>query len=344
MKFGMLHLYANPGDLSERQAIREQMDLMKAAEDLDFDSVWPAEHHFSPLGYTASPAIGLAALAAETRRIRLGTGVVVLPFYNPIRVAEDFAYLDHLSDGRVDLGIGCGAQPPEFQHFRIDPATAHIRMEEGLEVIRQAWSDGRVDLQGKFHRFDDVPVHPTPVQTPHPPIWMAAVSADSFERAGRLGCNLLSGTALGLNRKVAAQRRAAYLRGLREGGFSSEGRSSGCLTIVYVADTQERARDEFGAAATWYRNTIGKFIAPDSDPDDSVICGSPEFVTERLAEIQQIYGFTDLLCWTRLGVLQPEKVLRSMELMQHKVMPHLRDSAPPSPVQFETPEISSPAV
>ena len=79
MKFGMLHLYANPGNLSERQAIREQLELMRAAEDLDFDSVWPAEHHFSPLGYTASPVIGLAALAAETSRIRPGTGVVVLP-------------------------------------------------------------------------------------------------------------------------------------------------------------------------------------------------------------------------------------------------------------------------
>ena len=324
MRFGMLHLYANPGDLSERQAIQEQLRLMRAAEDLDFDSVWPAEHHFSPLGYTASPAIGLAALAAETRRIRLGTGVVVLPFSNPIRVAEDFAFLDHLSDGRVDLGIGCGAQPSEFEHFRIDPTTAHARMEEGLEVIRQAWLDGRVDLRGRFHRFDDVPVHPTPVQTPHPPIWMAAVSGESFERAGRLGCNLLSGTVLGLNRSVAAQRRADYLSGLEKGGHPAEDFSSGCLVIVYVADTVEQARHEFGAAEAWYRSTIGRFIAPESDPEDSVVCGSPEFVTQRLAELEQTYGFTDLLCWPRLGVLAQDKVLRSMELMQHKVMPHLR--------------------
>lgn len=324
MRFGMLHLYANPGDLTERQAIREQMQLMRAAEDLDFDSVWPAEHHFSPLGYTASPAVGLAALAAETRRIRLGTGVVVLPFSNPIRVAEDFAYLDHLSDGRVDLGIGSGAQSGEFQHFRIDPATAHARFDEGLEVIRQAWCNGRVDFQGEFHRFDDVPVLPAPVQTPHPPIWMAAVSGESFEKAGRLGCNLLSGTALGLNRQVAAQRREDYVRGLREGGHSEQGRSIGCLAIVYVADTVEQARSEFSAAETWYRNTIGGLIAPDSDPGDSVVYGSPDSVCARLGEMQEIYGFTDVLCWTRLGALGQDKVLRSMELMQQKVMPHLR--------------------
>ncbi|MBC8292349.1 MAG: LLM class flavin-dependent oxidoreductase [Proteobacteria bacterium] len=325
MKFGMLHLYANPGDLSERQAIREQLELMKAAEDLDFDSVWPAEHHFSPLGYTASPAIGLAALAAETKRIRLGTGVVVLPFSNPIRVAEDFAYLDHLSDGRVDLGIGCGAQPGEFGPFGVDQATSRARMEEGLEIIRQAWLNGRVDAHGEFYQFDDVPVLPAPVQVPHPPVWMAAVSGDSFERAGRLGCNLLCGTVLGLNRQVAAERRESYQRGLEEGGFAAEDFFSGCLVIIYVADTTEQARSEFREAEGWYRNTIGRFIAPESDPEDSVICGSPEFVTQRLGELQQTYGFSDLLCWSRLGVLSQKKVLRCMELMQHKVMPHLRD-------------------
>ena len=106
----------------------------------------------------------------------------------------------------------------------------------------------------------------------------AAVSGDSFERAGLLGCNLLSGTVLGLNRKVAAERRADYQRGLREVGHSSEGRSSGCLVIVFVADTVEQARSEFSAAESWYRSTIGKFIAPESDPEDSVICGSLEFV------------------------------------------------------------------
>ena len=97
-----------------------------------------------------------------------------------------------------------------------------------------------------------------------------------------------------------------------------------------MADTVEQARREFSAAESWYRNTIGKLIAPESDPEDSVICGSPDFVTQRLGELQQIYGFTDLLCWTRLGVLSQEKVLRSMELMQCKVMPQLRTAEPPA--------------
>src|SRR5690606_37223043 len=120
MRLGMLHLFENPIGKTEHEIVREQMELMVAAEDLGFDSIQPAEHHFSEYGYLASPQVSLAAVAARTSRIRLGTGVVVLPFHNPIRVAEDFAFLDLLSDGRVDLGVGRGYQPMEYRGFGVD--------------------------------------------------------------------------------------------------------------------------------------------------------------------------------------------------------------------------------
>src|SRR3954470_19364948 len=100
---------------------------MYEAEGLGFDSVWPAEHHFSEYGYCASPQVSLAAVAARTTRIRLGTGVVVLPFHNPIRVAEDFAFLDLMSDGRVDLGVGRGYQPIAFKGFGMAEQQARSR-------------------------------------------------------------------------------------------------------------------------------------------------------------------------------------------------------------------------
>ena len=115
VRFGMLHLFENPLGRSEHEIIHEQLGLMRAAEDLGFDSVWPAEHHFTEYGYCASPALSLAAIARETKRIRLGTGVVVLPLNHPLRVADDYAFLDHVSDGRIDLGLGRGYQPLEFQ-------------------------------------------------------------------------------------------------------------------------------------------------------------------------------------------------------------------------------------
>jgi natural product biosynthesis luciferase-like monooxygenase protein len=351
----MLHLFENPAEKTERQIIREQMELMRAAEELGFDSVWPAEHHFTEYGYCASPALSLAALASETKRIRLGTGVVVLPLNHPLRVAEDYATLDHLSDGRVDLGLGRGYQPLEFERYGVDQVTTRAQFEEGLEVIRQAWTRGRVDFEGQHYRFKDVPIRPRPVQTPHPPIWMAALSPDTFELAGRYGCNLLSGTVFGLNREIAASRRSDYYRGLREGGHPTEGRASGCLVMVYVADSIEQARKEFADPVMWYMHTIGKYVAPEKGRaaiksyegyaafrdhldsvtwdallgTDTIVCGDPDHVTERLHELQQVYGFTEVLCWTRLGGLDNRKVLRSMELMQSKVIPHLRDSQPP---------------
>jgi alkanesulfonate monooxygenase SsuD/methylene tetrahydromethanopterin reductase-like flavin-dependent oxidoreductase (luciferase family) len=140
MKFGMLHLFENPVEKTEYQIVKEQLGLMKAAEDLGFDSIWPAEHHFTEYGYCGSPALSLAAIAAETKRIRLGTGIVVLPFHNPIRVAEEFAMLDLMSDGRVDFGAGRGYQPIEYKGFQIDQVKSRGIFNESLEVILQAWT------------------------------------------------------------------------------------------------------------------------------------------------------------------------------------------------------------
>jgi luciferase family oxidoreductase group 1 len=357
MRFGMLHLFENPAGKTEHQIIHEQMALMRAAEDLGFDSVWPAEHHFTEYGYCASPSLSLAAIASETKRIRLGTGIVVLPLNHPLRVAEDYAFLDHLSGGRVDLGVGRGYQPLEFERYGVDQASTRAQFDEALQVIRQAWTRGRVDFEGEHYRFDDVPVRPAPHQKPHPPIWMAALSPETFEIAGRYGLNLLYGAVFGLSPDAARARREDYYRGLRAGGHSTAGRSAGCLNMVYVAETMERAREEFREAVLWYYHTIAKYIAPQAgkravksyemytafrdlaavaDWDlllerEAVICGSPDYVTERLHDFQQTYGFTDLLCWTRLGGLDHRKVLRSMELMRDKVIPHLRDAQPPPP-------------
>ena len=359
MQFGMLHLFENPVGKSENRIIHEQMELMRAAEEVGFDSVWPAEHHFTEYGYCASPALSLAAIAAETNRIRLGTGVVVLPLNHPLRVAEDYAFLDHLSNGRVDLGVGRGYQPLEFRRYGIDQTTTREQFDESLQVIRQAWTEGRVDFAGKHYRFDDVPVRPRPVQRPHPPIWMAALSPETFELAGRYGLNLLYGSVFGLTPDAAGQRRTDYYRGLKAGGHSPEGKQSGCLIMVYVADSMEQARAEFRDPVLWYYKTISKYVAPAKGSEavptyemytafrdlagaatwemllerEAVICGDPDYVGERLQKYQEIYGFTDLLCWTRLGGLDHRKVLRSMELMRDKVIPRLRDSMPPPPAQ-----------
>jgi luciferase family oxidoreductase group 1 len=355
MKFGMLHLFENPIDKTEHQIIHEQMGLMRAAEDLEFDSVWPAEHHFSEYGFCASPALSLAAIASETKRIRLGTGIVILPLNHPLRVAEDYGFLDHLSDGRIDLGVGRGYQPLEFERYGVDQTKTRGQFDEALQIIQQAWTEGRVDFEGEHYQFKDVPIRPRPQQQPHPPIWMAALSPETFELAGSYGLNLLIGSVFGLTPEIAPSRRADYYRGLRKAGHSVDGRQTGCLTMVYVGDTMEQARADYRDAVLWYYRTISQYLAPDPGKKavksyemypafrdlasavswemllerDALICGSPDYVVEKLAKHQQDYGFSELLCWTRLGGLDHRKVLRSMELMKDKVMPHLRSCEPP---------------
>jgi natural product biosynthesis luciferase-like monooxygenase protein len=350
MKFGMLHLFESPDGRSEGQMINEQLSLMETAEDYGFDSVWPAEHHFSEYGVCGSPALNLAAIARTTRKIRLGTGVVVLPLHHPIRVAEDYAMLDHLSGGRVELGVGRGYQPIEFEGFGVDQTRSRELFDESLEVIKQAWTQGRVDFEGKHYQFKDLEVRPRPLQRPHPPIWMAALSEESFEKAGRLGFNLLLSPVFGGSLVDARDRISRYRDALADAGHDPSSREVGALVMFYTGKTHEEARKEFADPVMWYFRTFGKFVAPKvgQPPIESyewytqirdlasvvewdtllthgaVICGETDFVSEKLAELKELTGIDHLLGWTRLGGISDELVQGHMERMRDSVMPALR--------------------
>ena len=368
MQFGMLHLFESPIGKTEHQIVKEQLDLMVAAEEMGFDRVWPAEHHFTEYGYCASPAVTIAAVAQVTKRVRLGSGVVVLPLNHPIRIAEDYALLDLMSDGRVDLGLGRGYQPLEFRRYGVEMSTTRQRFEEGLQIIQQAWMNGRVDFHGKYYDFTDVPIRPQPLQKPHPPIWMPALSTGTFELAGRYGLNLMLGAVFGLTPELAVERREDYYRGLAAAGHSAADKQLGCLMMVYVADTMEQARREFRDAVEWYFRTVAKYVAEEGakpvesyevyskfqedvknvDFDQlteggSALVGSPDYVIEQITKAQDSYGMTELMCWTRLGGLDKDKVLRSMQLMCDKVIPHTRHLAPPPPPQFAPEELTAAA-
>ncbi len=350
MKFGMLHLFESPAGRSEKQMLDEQVNLMEAAEGYGFDSVWPAEHHFSEYGVCGSPALNLAAVARSTKKIRLGTGVVILPFHHPIRVAEDFAMLDQLSGGRVDLGVGRGYQPIEFQGFGVDQTRSRELFDESIEVIQRCWTEERLNFEGKHFRFEDLEVRPKPLQQPHPPIWMAALSPESFEKAGRLGFNLLLSPVFGGSLQGAADRIKEYRDSLAAHGHDPATRQVGALVMTYSGKTQEQAREEFCGPVIWYFRTFGKYVAPKvgqppvegyewyTDMRDlvnviewdqllqagAVICGESDFVSERLAELKEVTGIDHLLGWTRLGGIPEELVGAHMERMRDSIMPSLR--------------------
>ena len=352
MKIGMLHLFENPVGRTEHEIIKEQMELMYEAEVLGFDSVWPAEHHFSEYGYCASPQVSLAAVAARTKRIRLGTGVVVLPFHNPVRVAEDFAFLDLMSDGRVDLGVGRGYQPMEYQGFGMADKQADSRaiFDEAINLVRQCWTQERVTFKGTYYQVEDLVVRPKPLQQPHPPIYMACLSPATFRIAGRYGFNVMTSGAFGLTAEQATQGIADYRAGRKEVGLDPAGGIVALMLKIYTGDTMDGARRDYAGPCTWYYRTIAKYVAPPpgSAPVKSyelygnarglaqtldferlansplMVCGDVDHCVEKLTRVIQTYGFDEMLCWTRIGGLDSRKVLRSMELMSGEVMPRVR--------------------
>ncbi len=353
MDFGMLHLFENPIGKTEHQIVREQMDLMRAAEDLGFDSIWPAEHHFTEYGYCASPVVSLAAIASVTKRIRLGTGIVVLPFNHPIRVAEDYAMLDLMSEGRVEFGVGRGYQPGEYRGFQIDQSKSRGMFNEALEIILQAWTQERVNFKGVHYQIKDQPVRPKPLQKPHPPVWVASLSEATFPMVGKWGFNLLCAPVFGFQGKAADGLLLKYRNALQEGGFDPASRRVAALCMVYCAETTEQARREFADPVLWYYRTISRYVAPPAGQEaiktyelytktrdlaatitweqlleaGAVVCGDRDHCIEEIRKIRDRFGVSLLLCWTRLGGLDHRKVLKSMELMQKYVIPHFKREA-----------------
>ena len=355
VKFGLLHLFESPAGRSEKQYFDENLELIEYADDAGLDEVWLAEHHFSDYGVMPSTQVFGAFAAARTKRVRIGTAVVVLPFHNPVRVAEEFAFLDQLSGGRLDFGVGRGYQPAEFRGYGVDITTARERYDESLEVIRRAWSNEELHFEGKHFHFAKVQVRPRPFQKPTPPLFGASFNPDTIAFQADKGLNLLFSPLLAPPEKVAL-----YRSRLRDRGHDPASFRVGGLAFVYVDDDPERALRDFEQPCMWYYRTFTGLIPakefPDSDGyyrdlhgnlkafldahaagtlsfkqvveespmSHAFLVGSPETVKRKLEQLVASYGLTDLLCWTRLGGLDQKKVMRSMGLFVKRVIEPLR--------------------
>ena len=193
MRFGLFGgPRASDRTSSQRRQYAPFVDYVVEAEGLGFDSVFVVEHHFTGLGQISSSLEFLAFLAGRTSTMRLGTAVTVLPWHNPILLAEQVATLDVVSGGRLDLGVGLGYRPNEFHGFSIDPGEAESRYQECLSLLIKAWtSHERFSHDGPYWRYRDIVVEPRPEQDPHPPIWVGAGSERSVRSAAKAGHRLL---------------------------------------------------------------------------------------------------------------------------------------------------------
>jgi alkanesulfonate monooxygenase SsuD/methylene tetrahydromethanopterin reductase-like flavin-dependent oxidoreductase (luciferase family) len=195
MRFGLFGgALANSGDPAAvpGQGFRDFIEFNVEAEALGYHSTFQVEHHFTGWNQVSATLNLLTWVAARTTTLRVGTAVMVLPWHNPVLLAEQAATLDLLSDGRLDLGVGRGYRYNEFRGFRVPMEEAEARFEETFDFLVKAWTTpGRFSFHGKFWQFDDIVVEPPTAQKPHPPIWMAAGSAASIKRVAERGCNLL---------------------------------------------------------------------------------------------------------------------------------------------------------
>jgi probable F420-dependent oxidoreductase len=189
MRFGILVNTQAPPD-GERipELYKEILAEAELAEQVGFQRVLVPEHHMMPDGYLPQPLVMLAAIAARTRTVRLGTGIMHLPERDPIHVAEEVSVLDNLSGGRVDLGVGLNLVQADYDLFHVSMKSAAKRFEEQITILRDVWTTAPYSYEGQFYRYDRISVTPRPVQrAPHPPVWIGAMSEPGLKRAGRMG-------------------------------------------------------------------------------------------------------------------------------------------------------------
>jgi natural product biosynthesis luciferase-like monooxygenase protein len=348
MKFGLFYLFSDFGDTPQDQVFREVLEEIEYAEELGFDSVWLPEHHFAIYGMLGNPMVLAAAIARSTHRIRIGTAIMVVPFQHPLRLAEDAALVDVLSGGRLLLGLGRGYQPLEFHGFGVPQPASREMFLEGLEVLKRALSGEKFTYDGRFWKIQEpTEIYPKPIQKPHPPLYVAAISPETYEVAARLGISLLRSPTFS-DLDTVAQAFEGYKIKMRRFGHDPDALDQPFLVRTYVAPTDEEARAEV-RHVVWYYHLLASLLpgAParpqaasyESYPkaasrlaavtvDDvwerGSCFGSPERVVEIMKRYMGKTGMNHLAVEMRIGGLAHKKVLRSMELFAKEVMPALR--------------------
>ncbi|HEX3953869.1 MAG TPA: LLM class flavin-dependent oxidoreductase [Stellaceae bacterium] len=290
------------GEFDSSEGFRDFIDYNVEAESLGFRSTFVVEHHFTGYGQVSATINLLTWLGARTKRLRLGTAVIVLPWHNPVLLAEQAATLDLLSGGRLDFGVGSGYRYNEFAGFCVPMEEAGARFDECLDVIVKSWtSDAPFSHRGRYWQFDNVVVEPPTAQRPHPPIWMGAGGESSVRKVAERGYNLLLGQyASPADVGISI---AAYKDAVEKSGRRFDPLSVGVTRAFFVADTKA---EKEGALERRLANRVRQLklaTRPDGtvhggpdratgNPDEvnrnSAIYGNPDEIAEKLAELRRV--------------------------------------------------------
>lgn len=327
---------------------REALYLTQLGEDLGFTSVRTVEHYFHPYGgYSPSPLIFLAAVAAQTKSIRVITGAVLPVFNNPLKMAGEIGMVDAISGGRLEVGFARAFLPHEFAHFSISMDESRARFDEGLEQVRLLLEEENVSHTGQFHSFASVTSLPRPTQKPRPPFWIASISTpQSFEMCGRNGYSMM---AIPLASDATGKLVALYRKAWTEGGHAGHGRIMLAFNM-FCAPTRENALTNAkqdhehyltaiadgakgwgkGVTSRDYPNYEKMYAVLSSENYESTVAkrtawiGTPDDIIEA-AEIynRECGGFDIASFQVNFGNMPLETAKASMQLFAKECLPHL---------------------
>ena len=328
--YGLWYDFRNPAPWRQpfEQFYAERLDQIAAAEKMGFESVWLTEHHFCDDGYTPSPLVICGAIAARTEKMHTGTNLMLLPIADPVRIAEDAATLSLLSGGRFDLGVGIGYRKVEFDQFQRKISHRPSLVEEGIEIIRRAWTGKPVNFEGKRFNVGDLCITPVPE---HPPkILLGGMAPPAIDRVARIADGFLSTGGLGLDTYCEALTR--HDKSLDEGNVVL-----GCWAII-AEDPEEEAR-KVGEHVLYQANEYirwGAFGPPDETPtfdsaESAIANGLQELwdadtaVTE-LRKLKKDYPMiSDIHFWAQFPGESVESGNKRMRYIAENVLPRLRD-------------------
>ena len=344
MRFGFFDQLPCASGFTERQRYRDIMAQIELGDALGFDVAWLGEIHFSrTFSILADPLMVLAAAAQRTTCIRLGTAVTLLPLHNPIKIAEEAATADILSDGRLEFGVGRGVAY-QYPGYGILPEESRERFEEALDFILLAWNNQTFSFDGKHFRASDLSVVPRPVQSPHPPVRIAANSPDSFPFAGRRKLPIFASPLINPPDKLKA--------GLAVYHDTLPGGSAGDVALafpVHVAASRTQARQDCEAGLLRFLREATGLNRPLRETDvkgfeafrevlaqlervkyedfdcEIGVFGDPDYCIDRVQELRREYGMDEFICYfNQGGIMDHAMVKNSMTLFAKEVIPHCR--------------------
>ncbi len=371
MKWSTFSLSQMPDQSQRVAAFDGDMRQFELAEELGYDTIWLAEHLFSTYGVCTSTQVLAAAVAQRTTRIKIGTAVVVIPFNHPLRTASDFALVDVLSHGRLLFGAGRAYQPHEFVGLGVPMEQSREMYAEGLDLVIRAWTEETVTHKGKFWTVPEpVEVLPKPVQTPHPPIYQACISPDSFASAAESGCNLQLASPFTYRTYRESwidkleESLQDYERACERHGRDPKAAERMLLLPFFVAETSEEAQSVFANHVEWFYNKVTNNQASVKGlPEDvkgyeltmresrrtlaegylnfsslykygAAIADDPQTCAEKLCMLRDRLGITEFALWMNIGGISGKHAEGAMRLAAQEVFP-LVD--PPSAQPMATP-------